>query len=107
MKKYISSKIKKDLQKFKQLLNKKGYNIQDVIIFGSVAKGENDAHSDIDIAVISPKFGQDYQKEMVKLIILSHKINNLIEPHPFNPEDLDNKYDALANEIKKYGVLVK
>ena len=105
--KQIDPNIKKEIIKYRDKLESKGINVTKIILFGSFVKGKNDEHSDIDVAVVSPEFGKDYQKEMVKLLILSHKINNLIEPHPFNERELKNKYNALSNEIRKYGLLVK
>lgn len=103
----INPQITNDLKQYQKLLKAKGFNIQKIILFGSVAKGKNSKYSDIDIAVVSSKFGKDYQKEMVKLMILSHQINNAIEPHPLNPSDLKSRYSALADEIRKHGLMVK
>jgi len=107
MKSKISHSIRNDLLSYKILLKKQGIKVSKIIVFGSIAKGTGDKYSDIDVAVVSPKFGKNYQKEMVKLMLQSHKINNLIEPLPFNERELNNKYSALANEVRKYGIEVK
>jgi len=60
--------------------------------------------SDIDIAVISTQFGQDNLKEMMFLRKLALEIDSHIEPLPFTPQDLDDRYSTLSQEIKKYGV---
>jgi len=62
--------------------------------------------SDIDIAVISTQFGQDNLKEMMFLRKLALEIDSHIEPLPFTPQDLDDRYSTLSQEIKKYGVLI-
>lgn len=103
--KKIPQKIKKNILEYKRILNNRGFKIFKIIVFGSVAKGTNDKHSDIDLAVVSPKFGKDYSQELSTLMQLRNGCD--IEPHPYNPKDLNNKFDALANEIKKYGVEVK
>ena len=41
---------------------------------------------------------------MVKLSYLTHKVDDRIEPVPYNPEDLNDRYSTLAHEIKSYGV---
>ena len=37
---------------------------------------------------------------------LALEIDSHIEPLPFTPQDLDDKYSTLTQEIKKYGVLI-
>ena len=105
--KTIPRSIKSDLIDYRKLLRSNGINITKIILFGSIAKGKSDKFSDIDVAIVSPSFGKNYRREMVKLTILSSQINDNIEPHPFNPAELNNKFNALANEIKKYGLVIK
>lgn len=105
--KRITLSIKNDLINYRKLLRQKGIKVSQIILFGSVVKGTSDKHSDIDIAVVSPSFGKNYHRELHKLMMLSHYINYDIEPHPFHERELNNKYNALANEIKKYGLEVK
>lgn len=47
------------INKYVDLLKKKGIKVSQVILFGSHAKGNAKPDSDIDIAVISPEFGQN------------------------------------------------
>jgi len=103
----IPKNIREDIIQYKKILAKNGVGKPKIILFGSIAKGKSNKYSDIDIAVVSPKFGKNFNKEIVKLMILTDKINNDIEPIPFNPKDLNNKYYALANEVRKYGIEVK
>lgn len=91
--------------KFKQQLEKAGYNIQAFYIFGSHAKGHPHQDSDIDIAVISPDFNPQ-KSYFSTLSILSHPINPLFEPHALHPDEFNNKYSALATEIKTHGILI-
>jgi len=37
---------------------------------------------------------------------LSQKIDTAIEPHPFSPEDLNDVYYPLSQEIKKTGIKI-
>ena len=87
-------------------LKKAGIPIQAAYLFGSAAKGKMDKNSDIDICVISPIFGKDRLDERVKLMNLQDNISDLIEPHPYSISDFNNKFDALSNEIKKYGIFI-
>jgi predicted nucleotidyltransferase len=92
------------IKKYIALLKKKRINVSKVILFGSHAKGLAKPDSDIDIAVISSQFGRDSFKEMTFLRKVALEIDSHIEPLPFSPQDLDNRYSTLAQEIKKYGV---
>lgn len=100
---------KKDLNlinKYISLLKQKGIKVSQVILFGSHAKGNAKPDSDIDIAVISSQFGRNNLKEMMLLRKLALEIDSHIEPLPFTPQDLEDRYSTLSQEIKKYGVLL-
>lgn len=88
------------------LLKQKGISVSKVILFGSHAKGKAKPDSDIDIAVISSQFGRNNFKEMLLLRKLALEIDSHIEPLPFTPQDLNDRYSTLSQEIKKYGVLI-
>jgi uncharacterized protein len=94
------------IKKYIALLQQKGISVSKVILFGSHAKGMAKPDSDIDIAVISSQFGRDSFKEMTFLRKIALEIDSHIEPLPFSPQDLDDRYSTLAQEIKKYGVLI-
>ena len=81
-------------------------NIMGVILFGSVAMGNNRKDSDIDLAIISPKFSKNRHKHLVTLLYNTIGIDSRIEPHPMTIEDLNNPYYPLASEIKKHGIKI-
>ena len=91
---------------FQRLLEKNGFGVKALYVFGSYAKGTANRSSDIDLAVVSPDFGDDRQGERVKLMSLSQQIDLAIEPHPFSTEDFNDPYYPLAREIKKTGIKV-
>ena len=81
------------------------YDCVSIILFGSYAKGSYHSDSDIDIAVIL----KDYDNLMsiqIELMRLRRTIDSRIEPHPIKKKDF-NKNNPLANEIKKYGKIIK
>lgn len=94
------------INKYVILLKQKGIIVSKVILFGSHAKGSAKPDSDIDIAVISSQFGKNNFKEMILLRKLALEIDSHIEPLPFSPQDLNDRYSTLSQEIKKYGVLL-
>jgi predicted nucleotidyltransferase len=90
--------------KFVQMIEQQGISVSKVILFGSYAKGKANPDSDIDIAVVSTQFGQDIVEEMMKLRKIALNIDSHIEPVPLCPDDLDDNFSTLAQEIKRYGV---
>ncbi|MFH2046368.1 MAG: nucleotidyltransferase domain-containing protein [Pseudomonadota bacterium] len=94
------------INRYIALLEQKGIKVSKVILFGSYAKGMAKPDSDIDIAVISSQFGQDSINEMMFLRKVALEIDSHIEPLPFSPQDLEDRYSTLAQEIKRYGVLI-
>jgi predicted nucleotidyltransferase len=99
------SEIKK-VSKFLQLLKQQGFSISRAILFGSYAKGKANPDSDIDIAVVSNQFGQDITEEMMLLRKIALKVDSHIEPVPLSPEDLNDNFSTLAQEVKRYGIEV-
>lgn len=89
------------------VLRQEGIPYVRLIVFGSQAKGTASSWSDIDVCVVSDTFGRDRHTERVKLMHARRSDRLLdIEPHPFHPKDLKDKYDPLAAEIRRYGIQV-
>ena len=84
---------------------KNGISIEKAILFGSVAKNEQREYSDINIALISNQFTNNF----ILNNKLTSKINirfSLIEVHHFN-SDYYKKGDSFINEINSTGFEVK
>ena len=103
---YTNTNLKEEIKKFVDLLQKEEIEISQVILFGSFAKGKQKEYSDIDLAVVSPDFGNDTHKEMLYLDSLSAKVSDRIEAIPVAEKDMKMKYHSLIGEIKKYGKVV-
>ena len=91
------------LKKYRQALIKAGIPVKQMILFGSHAKGTAKPWSDVDVCIVSSLFGKNAFKEMVRLSKLTASVDTMIEPHPFSPGDLNDPYDSLAQEIRRYG----
>lgn len=78
-------------------------NINGAYLFGSYLEGTYSEDSDIDIAIIGDGFTGDYIEDTFKLMKLRRKIDNRIEPHPFNNKDFDI-LDPFVQEIVKNGI---
>jgi hypothetical protein len=89
-------------------LGQVGIPISTAYLYGSYAKGKPRTDSDIDICVVSPSFaGKDLFDEMIKLNQLGLKIDSRIETVPYTPDDLNDKYSSLANEIRNTGIQIE
>lgn len=91
------------IKKYHQALLKANIPVEKIVMFGSYAKGNPKPWSDLDICVVSKIFGKNNYDETVLLNQLTSKVDSMIEPHPYNPSDLENPFDPLAYEINKTG----
>ncbi|PJA38032.1 nucleotidyltransferase [candidate division WWE3 bacterium CG_4_9_14_3_um_filter_43_9] len=106
-KKTLDRKIRNQVYKYLAFIKRNGFRIEKAIVFGSFAKGNPKPWSDIDLCLVSPRFKGDNLEQAAQLAFLAHKIGLFIEPHLFHPHDLKEKFDPLADEIKKYGIEIK
>lgn len=91
----------------KMLLERHGFPVTQVLLFGSVAKGVPHPRSDIDIAVVHRPFGNSRMEELRSMChVEQEKDLRNIEVVYFHPEDLDDKYSTLVQEVKKHGIPV-
>lgn len=90
-------------QQYVNLLRQKGIQVERAIVFGSQVRGTARAGSDIDVGIVSSEF-TDHFAARLKLMRLRHEVSLDIEPHPFTPEQLADKWDTFATEIQKFGI---
>ena len=102
----LKKREKELIGRYIHLLKEKGIDISKVILFGSHAKGMAKPDSDIDLAIVSSQFGKNNWKEMVLLRKIALEIDSHIEPLPFSPKDIEDRYSTLSEEIRKYGVVL-
>ena len=91
-------------QKYAYAVNA-NYDSIRVFLFGSYAKGNFNADSDIDIAVVFKNYSNqiDIQLELMRL---RRKIDSRIEPHPFRESEFERS-NPIVDEIIKYGQEIK
>ena len=94
------------VHKYLQKVKKAGIPVVQAYIFGSQVTGKARYGSDIDLCIISPRFGKDRQKERIILMNLSDETTDIIEPHPYSPIDFQNSFDPLSREIRKTGIII-
>jgi uncharacterized protein len=86
---------------------KKDIPVDAVYLFGSHARGNAGPASDIDLAVISPKFGTDTTDDTTALAMkvwnVSYKNFDVIG---YSPDYFKYGFSPLLHEIRKYAVRV-
>lgn len=102
----ISEHSRQIVEKFVLQLKLSGIPVSQVYVFGSQAKGNAHEFSDIDTCIVSTIFGRDRHSERLSLMNLLDHETESIEPHPYSPEGLTDKFDPLANEIRKTGIRI-
>ncbi|MEA2097820.1 MAG: nucleotidyltransferase domain-containing protein [Patescibacteria group bacterium] len=108
VRKRIPKKVKKEIERYIDILKEDRLPIKKVVLFGSFARGSQRKWSDIDLCVVSPKFKNSF--EASQYLWKKRKIfdlNYTIEPVGFNLNNFNDKYDSLANEIRKTGVEIE
>jgi len=93
-------------RKLKVKLRQKGIPVKTIYLYGSVAKGETHPWSDVDIAVVCPPFRPTRHEENLEVSKNRWDIDLRIETICLHPEDFENKYWSLPQEVKKYGIPV-
>lgn len=78
------------------------FSVKRAYLFGSFAKENSHADSDIDIAVVIDQNQFTFNNEM-ELVRLRRNIDLRIEPHAFLNKDF-NESNPLAYEILKHGI---
>jgi predicted nucleotidyltransferase len=100
----LNKKQLKEIRHYEKKLISAGIPVDKIILFGSSAKGTTGKWSDLDLCVVSKIFGHNRFYERLKLIKLLDNESINIEPHPFDTNSLNDKWDPLAYEIRKYGI---
>ncbi|MEA4883709.1 MAG: nucleotidyltransferase domain-containing protein [Clostridia bacterium] len=79
-----------------------------VILFGSYAMGAAGADSDIDLAIVSPAFGQNPwdDRQILFGAVFRERLDSRIEPHPLTPADLQRTSGWIKTEVLDKGILV-
>jgi len=81
------------------------YQIENVILFGSYAKGTNHVDSDIDLAIIFKSI-DDIIDMQIELMKMRTDDDLMIEPHPFSLSDFQVS-NPVVSEILKNGIELK
>ena len=97
-------KVRKIVQEYAQLVSTK-MKVNKIILYGSYARGDFRANSDIDVAVVVSKknVSKDIIKQMGQLVRLTRGISFDIEPVLLIEED---DRSGFLESISQYGEIV-
>jgi len=101
----MDPKLIKIIKEYIVELEKNRLHILSVYLYGSYARITNKTNSDIDVAIISDSFSEDWFNNMKLLLKLRRKIDLRIEPIPFRPEDF-HPSQPLYHQIIKEGIRI-
>lgn len=93
----------KSIQEYIEEISKH-FNIIEVYLFGSYAKGTNNEDSDIDIAIVINSDNNAFDL-MVELMLLTQNIDLRIEPHLIKQKDFEEG-NPFVQEIIDTGIKV-
>jgi len=99
------SEALKVIKKFIKALKQEGIAFDLVVLYGSHARGNARADSDIDVAVVSKNFGKDPIEEGMTLFRLAGKIDPRLEPVPIPVKSYKkDTWIPLIYEIRDKGI---
>lgn len=100
--------IEVSIKKYLEKLSVNNIRVKKAILYGSYANGKADKDSDIDLAIISPDFGNDSFDEALLLRKFNRGIDLDISPRPYSEKQYKaaQKGDFLYDEIIRKGKVV-
>ena len=100
----ISTAVQRSLREFLAAV-REDRRVTAAYLYGSEACGQAGPWSDIDVAIISPDFGDDLFAAQLALMKLAAKMDERIEPRAFTPESF-NLNNPLVSAIQDTGIRI-
>jgi len=95
---------KKALEAFlKELKDKFGDKIEEIIVFGSYARGDYDEESDIDVMIVGDVSFDEVIDVSTKVLL---KYGELISPIVISPEEFRRRNDSFIRTVKREGIKI-
>ena len=97
----VIEKLKRELSRLSEQLP-----VKCAYLFGSYANGQPKPWSDVDVAVVSPEFGDDIVKDSVFLMKALEQTGLMVEPHPYSEEEYKEAAPGsfFYEEVRKKGI---
>ncbi|MBI1812799.1 nucleotidyltransferase domain-containing protein [Candidatus Peregrinibacteria bacterium] len=96
----VAERLKKAIRKRKDI------RLHHVFLFGSVARRKTHEWSDINVAVVCDPFERSKVKEAMTFYALAPERDVRMSVVVLHPEEMENTYSTIVQEIKKDGVEV-
>ena len=101
----VDKTVLDSIGKLVETLREKDIYVKKIVLYGSYATGTAKNYSDIDVALISDKFGKDRAEERMFLLRLASSIDPRLEPLPLSIKVFENEnWIPLVYEIHKNGI---
>ncbi len=97
--------VRKIVKKYLGELKRRNIDIEGAYLFGSYAKGNATAWSDIDVALLARRFIGDSFDFRFLLMKIAREIDLDIEPHPYLADEFKAE-NPVAAEVMATGVKV-
>lgn len=101
------AEAKKIARAYAHALDRCGYPVAALYLFGSHRKGRARRSSDIDVAVVSPRLRKREDQNRLLLWQVRRDVDPRIEPHGFTPEDFADEANPTASEIRHTGIRIR
>lgn len=102
----VDPEIRNIVKKFVDSLTARGIRVEKAVLYGSYVLGKVHASSDIDIAIISPDFGQNRFEEGKLLMQIAWRIDPRIEAVPISSESYEkDTWIPMIYEIRQKGIV--
>ena len=102
-----AQEAKKLVRRLQDKLQQEHIPVHEVMIFGSIAKGDQHRWSDIDVAIICDPFLPTRHEENMVIRKLRRDIDLRISPMCIHPVDFEAPYWRLPREIRSHGIPVR
>jgi len=103
----VTQEVREIISRLVEAVAERGVHVDKAILYGSYATGNENADSDLDVAVISSDFGKDRYKEGTMLMKLAWRIDPRLHPVPLSAESFaQDTWIPLVHEIRAHGVEV-
>jgi predicted nucleotidyltransferase len=106
-KRRVGLKLREIARRFARDIEAEGIPVARIILFGSHARRVARPDSDIDLCVVSPRFGRDRIDELQFLLKRTSHIDPRIEPYPASPREWRHSSSPLMEEIRRHGLEIE
>ncbi len=100
------AEAKKIVRKYAEKLKENKFPFSAIFLFGSSIQGKAGKWSDIDVAVISDKLKNNWNKNEELLWKYTVDVDSRLEPIGFTKEDFADLGNPIVAEIRRHGIKV-